>query len=248
MEIYPGFDTPYGTSAPFKLLRIGGKAVLRVAMHGIAYGDPSDPATAPWIAAKQVAWVCQAAGVERALVEGSVGGIQDPDQPGAPLGPWSVVITDDYMLFFRPPDDQPFVSDRKQISRLRDPFCSDLRKALLNAARNEPKFVSVHDHGVYLCSSFGRFETTAEIKAFAAAGAAPGRAHVGPRGAAHAQTRHSLCCAQHRVQLCRGQPCMDGRGQQFNGRILPGVPTVCGPGHSQCAETGHCPRAGALHL
>ncbi len=140
-------------------------------MHGIAYGDPSDPATAPWIAAKQVAWVCQAAGVERALVEGSVGGIQDPDQPGAPLGPWSVVITDDYMLFFRPPDDQPFVSDRKQISRLRDPFCSDLRKALLNAARNEPKFVSVHDHGVYLCSSFGRFETTAEIKAFAAAGA-----------------------------------------------------------------------------
>ena len=171
VEIYrEGFATPYGQSAPFKLLRIAGQPVWRVAMHGMTRDD-GKPMMAPWLAAKQVTWVLQQAGVQYALVEGSVGGIQNPDAPGEPLPPWSVTITDDYMIFFRPHDEQPFVADRSRTARMRDPFCAHLRAALVQAARQEPKFASVHDHGVYVTTAWGRFETTAEIKAYASLGA-----------------------------------------------------------------------------
>jgi hypothetical protein len=48
--------------------------------------------------------------------------------------------------------------------------CTILRKALYEAALRQPKFASVHDHGV-VCSAWGRFETAHEIKAFAGMGA-----------------------------------------------------------------------------
>ena len=80
VQVYrDGFETPYGQSAPFKLLRIGGQPVWRVAMHGMFMDRISSeggaPLIAPWIAAKQVAHVLEQAGVQWALVEGSVGGI-----------------------------------------------------------------------------------------------------------------------------------------------------------------------------
>ena len=171
VEIYrDGFETPYGRSAPFKLLTIAGQPVWRVAMHGM-FMDDGSPLIPPWIAAKQVAWVLEQAGVKWAVVEGSVGGIQNPDEPGKPLPPWSVVMTTDYMMLFRPQDDQPFGSGRRRSARLRDPFCAILGKALCDAAAQEPKFASVHDHGVYICTPWGRFETVQEIKVFAAMGA-----------------------------------------------------------------------------
>ena len=76
-------------------------------MHGMWDGQGTRPRT-PWVAAKQVAWVLEQAGVRWAMVEASVGGIQSPDEPGAPLPPWSITINTDYMMFFRPQDDQPF--------------------------------------------------------------------------------------------------------------------------------------------
>lgn len=170
VEIYDGFETPYGLSAPFKLLNIAGQPVWRVAMHGMWRGDGSRPYP-PWIAAKQVAYVLETAGVQWALVEGSVGGIQNPDAPGQPLPPWSVVITTDHMMLFRPQDDQPYVSPTRRSVRLLDPFCPILRKALYEAALRQPKFASVHEHGVYVCSAWGRFETAHEIKVFAGMGA-----------------------------------------------------------------------------
>ncbi len=170
VDVYQtGFATPYGQSAPFKLLRIGGELVWRVAMHGL-FDWAGKLWADPWIAAKQVAWVLETAGVKWALVEGSVGGIQNPDRPGEPLPPWSVTITDDFQMYWRPEDAQPFVAANKRSSRLGEPFCAGLRQALLAVARQEPKFAGVYDHGVYVCSHWGRFETPAEIKAFAALG------------------------------------------------------------------------------
>jgi 5'-methylthioadenosine phosphorylase len=171
IELFDGFETPYGTSAPFKLLHILGQPVLRTAMHGIPYSPDGAPRAPIWVAAKQVAWVLQQAGVSYALVEGSVGGIQSPGTPGQPLPPWSVVITDDHMMFFRPHDDLPFHADRKEAARFKDPFCGALRSALYDAAVKEPKFASVHNEGVYVTGITGRFETAAEIKAFGALGA-----------------------------------------------------------------------------
>lgn len=174
VEVYEeGFETPYGRSAPFKLLNIAGKPVWRVAMHGMwtapAMRGESRP-TPPWIAAKQTSWLMEQAGVKWALVEGSVGGIQSPSQAGAPLPPWSVVISTDFMLLWRPHDDQPYVPGRPGSARLNDPFCPILRGALTKAARNEPKF-SVYEHGVYITTPWLRFETVAEIQAMAQMGA-----------------------------------------------------------------------------
>jgi 5'-methylthioadenosine phosphorylase len=165
-----GFDTPYGRSIALKLLRIAGKPVLRVAMHGVHYDEQHRTPGAPWVAAKQVAAVFQAAGVRWALVEGSVGGIQNPDRPGEPLPPWSVTVTDDYMMLWRPPDNHPFAASRKRVARHREPFCAALRRALRQAAAREPRF-TLYDHGVYVCAPVGRFETSAEIESFARLGA-----------------------------------------------------------------------------
>ncbi len=172
-DYFEGFDTPFGRTAPFKLLRIAGQNVLRTAMHGMwdhGGGQGSRPRT-PWLAAKQVGWVLEQAGVQWAMVEASVGGIQRPDKPGEPLPPWSVTINTDYMMFFRPEDDQPFFGGRKRSARFKDPFCPIMSKHLSEAARKEPKFAGVYDDAIYVCTAWGRFETAKEIQVYADMGA-----------------------------------------------------------------------------
>ena len=172
VEIFDqGFETPYGRSIKFKLLRMAGELVLRTAMHGVRYGDEGFPVEPPWQASQQVASVLRDAGVKWGLVEGSVGGIQSPDEPGKPLPPWSVTITDDYMMLWRAPASGPPFGSREKYARHKEPFCARLRRALLDRASAEPKFAAVYDHGVYVCAPMGRFETAIEIKAFADLGA-----------------------------------------------------------------------------
>jgi 5'-methylthioinosine phosphorylase len=155
-------ETPYGASAPFKLLEIGGEPVLRVAMHGW-HRDRPDGWVPVWTCALQVAWVFQQAGIEWALVDGSVGGIKAPDGSGAPLPPWSVVITDDFIQYsMAPPPGLNAIRGSGGL-RMRDPFCAGLRRHLHAAATRQQQF-TVYDHGVYVCTPIGRFETSAEIR------------------------------------------------------------------------------------
>lgn len=155
-----GFETDFGQTGPVKLLQIDGEPVLRFAMHNwhMEQGGP----VPPWTCAKQIAWVFHEAGVEWALVEGSVGGVQSPDKPGEPLPPWSVTITDDLLMYWFPPD-LPFYIGKEFFPRMREPFCAGLRKVLLVEALKEECF-TVYDHGVYACTPPGRFETPAEIQ------------------------------------------------------------------------------------
>ena len=172
-DYFEAFDTPFGRTAPFKLLRIGGQNVLRTAMHGMwdhGGGQGSRPRT-PWLAAKQVGWVLEQAGVQWAMVEASVGGIQRPDKPGEPLPPWSITINTDYMMFFRPEDDQPFFGGRKRSARFKDPFCPIMSEHLYEAAKKEPKFAGVYKDAIYVCTAWGRFETAKEIQVYAEMGA-----------------------------------------------------------------------------
>ena len=172
VEIFQhGFETPYGRSIPFKLLEIAGERVLRVAMHGVRRDEHDARLGPPWVGSKQVASVFRAAGVTWALVEGSVGGIQSPDNPGEPLPPWSVVITDDFLMLWRPPDDAPFVAGGEKVARFREPFCAALRRRLFEAASKQPRFRAIYRHGVYVSTPMGRFESSAEISAFAGMGA-----------------------------------------------------------------------------
>ena len=158
--------TPFGTSCPLKLLDVGGQPVLRVAMHGW-HRDEQGQSVPTWTCALQVAWIYQQAGIEWALVDGSVGGIQQPGNPGGPLPPWSVVITDDFIQHWLPPTSARLGGG---VARLREPFCAGLRRQLVTAASRQERF-TVYDGGVYVCTPTGRFETSAEIRMMAGWGA-----------------------------------------------------------------------------
>jgi 5'-methylthioadenosine phosphorylase len=155
-------ETPYGLSCESKLLDVAGERVLRVAMHGW-HRDAQGTVVPTWVCSLQVAWLFQLAGVQWALVDGSVGGIQRPDQPGTPLAPWSVVITDDFIQYWAAPTlGQSF----GPTGRLREPFCAGLRRHLRASAEHQERF-TVYDGGVYVCTPTGRFETPAEIRMMA---------------------------------------------------------------------------------
>jgi len=164
VRYYPeGFETPFGQTTAFKLLEIAGHPALRTPFHGWHLDNHTYPLL-PWIWSKQVAWVFQQAGVEWALVEGSVGGIQNPNRPGEPLPPWSVVITSNFVMRWCPPIHTPFRGEGETVfRRMGEPFCAALRQVLLEEAEKESRF-TVYDHGVYACTPPGRFETDAEIE------------------------------------------------------------------------------------
>lgn len=165
LEYLDPIETPYGTSCPLKLLDVGGQQVLRAAMHGW-HRDGAGERTPTWTCALQLAWMFQEAGVEWALVDGSVGGIQAPDGSGGPLPPWSVTITDDFIQHWVPPTPVRFGARGSGTGRMREPFCAGLRRHLLAASRRQPRF-TVYDGGVYVCTPTGRFETAAEIRMMA---------------------------------------------------------------------------------
>jgi 5'-methylthioadenosine phosphorylase len=169
LEYVAPVATPYGVSCPLKLLEVGGQRVLRVAMHGW-HRDLRGESVPTWTCALQVAWMFQEAGIEWALVDGSVGGIQPPDAPGTPLPPWSVVIPDDFIQYWLPPTPGRLIVRDGAFSRLGEPFCAGLRKTLFAAASRQAR-LTVFDGGVYVCTPPGRFETPAEIRMMAGWGA-----------------------------------------------------------------------------
>lgn len=157
-----GFPTPFGQTVAFKLLEIDGELALRTPFHGWHYGDPRVPLE-PWLWSKQAAYVFQQAGVRWALVDSSVGGIQNPDCSGNPLPPWSVVVTSDFVMPWYPPAHPPFHAGGSAFRRMGEPFCAALRKVLWEEAQTEPRF-TVYSQGVYACTPPGRFETMTEVQ------------------------------------------------------------------------------------
>jgi 5'-methylthioadenosine phosphorylase len=169
VEHVPPVETPYGPSSSMKLLDVAGERVLRFPMHGW-HRDHAGGWVPTWTCSLQVAWILQEAGVEWALVDGSVGGIQTPDGSAGPLPPWSVVITDDFIQSWVPPNPGRMAIRNSGGLRMRDPFCAGLRQHLRRSAHRRPEF-TVYDRGVYVCTPTGRFETSAEIRLMAGLGA-----------------------------------------------------------------------------
>jgi purine nucleoside phosphorylase len=165
LEYVEPIETPFGWSCRFKVLEVAGERVLRCAMHGW-HRDDQGASVPTWTCSLQVAWVFQQAGIQWALVDGSVGGIQSPYEPGGPLGPWSVVITDDFIQYWLPPQVGSLSNTKQPYPRLREPFCAGLRQHLVSAAKRQERF-DVYDRGTYVCTPIGRFETPAEIRMMA---------------------------------------------------------------------------------
>jgi len=195
-----GFETPYGRSITFKLLRVAGELVLRTAMHGVRYGDEGFPVEPPWQASQQVASVLRDAGVKWALVEASVGGIQSPDEPGAPLPPWSVTITDDFMMLGRASTSGPAPGKPGE-------GCQVCRTVLRGAASGpaEPGLGGtevrrgLRSRGVSLRAD-GALRDGGRDSGVCTAGRSRCRTDLGTRGAADAPAWHTLCLSEHRLQ------------------------------------------------
>ena len=200
MQIYDGFDTPYGRSAPFKLLRIADQPVWRTAMHGMWDGPGARPRTA--LGCGQAGGLGAGTGRRRVGHGGRFRG-RNPEagqERRAPLPPWSVTVNTDFMMFIRPEDDQPFTGGRRRSARFKDPFCPIMRAHLFKAAQQERKFPHVFDSGVYVCTPWGRFETVKEIQVFADMGAHVVGPHAGARSPGLPQSGHTAGVGGHRLQ------------------------------------------------
>lgn len=161
VDVIPSVDTPFGKTAPYKLIDISGTRVLRVATHGWTK-DENGQDLPIWVTAEQAAWVFAQAGVKHVIADGSVGGIKNPEKPSESLEPWSVVVPDDFILHWSPPI-RPTYRPNKPKVRLGNPFCKSLRTCLIKAAEQEKRF-HVFSRGVYVTAPSYRFETEAEIR------------------------------------------------------------------------------------
>lgn len=148
------FETPYGTSPPFKLAAVDGKRFLTVKMHGWR-----PPHVSRADASKQVFWVLREAGVVRIYVEGGVGSVNRL------LELRDLIIPDDYIDYSMRQDVSlggPF------LLIMRDPICPTGTKHLAEAARRRLVGTGRHvfTRGVYLNTDGRHFESRAEVQAF----------------------------------------------------------------------------------
>ena len=171
-RIEDGVETPFGRTVGLKVLSVRGQPVLRVAMH--AHHSPPSLRDS-----HQLFWVLRELGVERVVVDASVGGLSFA---GEPVEPWDAVICDDFVDVHSKESAAEFAQalGLPAWKRMKQPFCPEVRGALAAAAArvaDEAAGLGVHplgrvlDQGVYYTTPIGPFETAVEIRAYEAIGA-----------------------------------------------------------------------------
>ncbi|MGE5371205.1 MAG: MTAP family purine nucleoside phosphorylase [Solirubrobacterales bacterium] len=153
------FNTPYGMSPAFKLIEIDSPAGVRRALCCKMHGWRASVRRAD--ASRQVFWVFEQAGVRRVLAEGGVGSVSRL------LDPRDLIIPDDYLDFSMRKDTG--LSD-KYLLVMRESMCSELRTRLIESAHAEGGG-RVFKRGVYAVTDGRHFESPAEVRFLATAGA-----------------------------------------------------------------------------
>ncbi|ASJ02267.1 5'-methylthioadenosine phosphorylase [Thermococcus profundus] len=156
--------TPYG-EVRVKIGEYNGEEIAFLARHGEGHSVPPHK-----INYRANIWALYELGVERILSTSAVGSLNLEMKPG------DFVVLDQLMDFtktrhytFYDGDESPH--DRKFVAHVdfTDPYCPELRKAVINAAK-ELNF-RYHPTGTYACMEGPRFETRAEIRALKILGA-----------------------------------------------------------------------------
>ena len=157
-------STPYG-KVRVKIGEYGNEEIAFLPRHGEGHSVPPHK-----INYHANIWALHELGVERILATSAVGSLNLNMKPG------DFVILDQLMDFtktrhytFYDGEDSPH--DRKFVAHVdfTDPYCPELRKALITAAK-ELGF-TYHPTGTYACMEGPRFETRAEIRALKILGA-----------------------------------------------------------------------------
>ncbi|MCQ8898410.1 MAG: S-methyl-5'-thioadenosine phosphorylase, partial [Hadesarchaea archaeon] len=149
-----GVRTPYGRVE----VLVGGFGPGRVAFlprHGRKHEHPPH-----LVNYRANLWALRSLGVERVLAVSACGSLNPRMRPG------ELVLLDQFLDFTRSRPATFYTGGRKRVVHvdLTEPYCPELRRILLEAAKEEG--VRLHPRGTYVCTEGPRFETAAEIRAF----------------------------------------------------------------------------------
>ena len=146
--------TPYGDpSAPVAVGEVGGVPVAFLPRHGAGHRYP--PTQIPY---RANIWALKSLGVERILAPCAVGGLQPETQPGTLVVPDQLVDRTTQRV-------QTYVDRGAVHAPFADPYCPDLRAALVGAAGE-----GVLDGGAMVVIEGPRFSTRAESQSYAREG------------------------------------------------------------------------------
>lgn len=151
-------DTPFG-NAEVATGAFQGQEIGFLRRHGPGHSVPPHR-----INYRANIWALSELGVERILTTAAVGSLRDE------MGPGHFVIVDQFLDFTKQRvstfhEDGPEGVVHVDVT---NPFCPELRELLVSHGTSLD--VPVHDGGVYVCAEGPRYETAAEIRAFAVLG------------------------------------------------------------------------------
>lgn len=147
-------STPYGApSAPIAVGEVGGRPVAFLPRHGKAHEFPPHR-----INYRANMWALRSLGVRQVLAPCAVGGLQPETRPGT-------LVVPDQLVDRTTTRVQTYVDTGAAHAPFADPYCPDLRAALLAAAGQE----ALGD-GTMVVIEGPRFSTRAESRSYAGAG------------------------------------------------------------------------------
>jgi 5'-methylthioadenosine phosphorylase len=153
-----GVDTPFG-DVDVETGSFQGHEIGFLRRHGPGHSVPPHR-----INYRAIIWALGELGVERVLTTAAVGSLREE------MGPGHFVIVDQFLDFTKRRvstfhDGGPEGVVHVDVT---DPFCPELRELLVSHGTSLD--IPVHDGGVYVCAEGPRYETAAEIRAFAMLG------------------------------------------------------------------------------
>lgn len=150
--------TPFGPpSAKVAVGELGGRQVAFLARHGADHELPPHR-----VNFRANVWALRRLGVRRVLAPCSVGSLQPHIRPG------DFVVCDQLVDRTRGREDTYFTGPALAHVSFSDPYCPELRQAVIEAGRAEG--VKVHERGTVVVIQGPRFSTRAESRWFSAAG------------------------------------------------------------------------------
>lgn len=150
--------TPFGApSAKLAVGELGGRRVAFLARHGVDHQFPPHR-----VNFRANVWALRRLGVRRILAPCSVGSLQPHVKPG------EFVVVDQLVDRTRGRADTFFDGPTLAHVSFADPYCPELRQAVIDAARAEG--VPVHETGTVVVIQGPRFSTRAESRWFGSAG------------------------------------------------------------------------------
>lgn len=150
--------TPWGTASVL-VGRIGGRDAAVVLRYGPKLVTPSHK-----INHRANIWALRMLGVERVISQNAIGSVNPSIQPG------DIVISHDLLDRTKSRAHSLFDEEECWVRvDMTEPFCPEVRRALLEAASALPDHVI--GRGVFACTEGPRFETPAEIRSLQRDGA-----------------------------------------------------------------------------